>query len=304
MATTSSAALDGDDTTAGRARYHSADNNFTFAWPPVPARQFVAEREAAFDPATPTRLIALDCADALRTAYPATTPTLLLRYARLCAGDQIVTRFAAAGEIAYVIAGAGASENGGERIAWAAGDVFCFPGGDETRHRAGAADCLLLLATNEPLLAFERLRPPARGEAVVEAVHWPAAEVRRQFEAVWKRPITPETTGHALLLSSAALAPSPDTIPSINVAFNTLAAGCDQRPHRHNGVAVVYAIQGAGVYSIVDGERIDWIDGAVQITPPASLHSHHNRGSARMKCLIFQDEALHIYTRTSGFSFK
>ena len=303
MATAGLAATRGDEGAAGRARYHSADNNFTFAWPPVPARQFVAERDAAFDPTTPTGLIALDCADAMATAYPATTPTLLLRYARLRAGDQIVTRFAASGEIAYVIAGSGASESAGERIDWGQGDVFCFPGGGETRHRAHAEDCLLLIATNEPLLAFERLRPPAPGDAAVEAVHWPAGEVRRQFEPVWRRPITPETTGHAVLLSSAALAPSQNTMPSINVAFNTLEAGRDQRPHRHNGVAVVLAIQGAGVYSMVDGERIDWIDGAVQITPPAALHSHHNRGSARMECLIFQDEALHTYTRTPGFSF-
>jgi gentisate 1,2-dioxygenase len=286
-------------TPASRARYHSADNNFTFAWPPVPARQFLAEREAAFAADSPTGLIALDCADVLATPYPATTPTLLMRYARLQAGEALATRFAAAGEIAYVIEGAGESRNGGDSIAWAKGDVFCFPGSAETRH-AAAADSLLFIATNEPLLAFEKLRP---GEAVVEALHWPAGEIAQRLEAVWQRPITPETTGHAVLFSSDALAPSTNTLPSINVALNTLESGADQRPHRHNGVAVVLAIQGEGVHSIVDGKRIDWVDGAVQITPGASLHSHHNRGPGRMACLIFQDEALHYYTRTPGFSF-
>jgi gentisate 1,2-dioxygenase len=284
---------------SSRARYHSADNNFTFAWPPVPARQFLAERNAAFDPACPTGLIALDCADALGTPYPATTPTLLMRYARLRAGESLATRFAASGEIAYVIKGGGESHNGSDTIAWGKGDVFCFPGGNETQH-AAASDSLLFIATNEPLLAFEKLQP---GEAVVEAVHWPAAEIARQFEAVWQRPITPETTGHAVLFSSEALAPSTNTLPTINVAINTLESGGDQRPHRHNGVAVVLAIQGEGVHSIVDGQRIDWVDGAVQITPGASMHSHHNRGTGRMACLIFQDEALHYYTRTPGFSF-
>ena len=33
------------------------------------------------------------------------------------------------------------------------------------------------------------------------------------------------------------------------------------------------------------------------------MHWHHNRGTERMACLIFQDEALHYYTRTPGFSF-
>lgn len=286
-----------------RARYFSSDNNFEFAWPAVPARQFLTERDRAFDPEGATGLIALDCSDALETAYPATTPTLLLRYVRVRAGETLTTKYPASGEIYYVLNGKGESENSGDVIAWSARDLFCFPGGVETTHRAGAEDCLLLVGTNEPLLAFENLRPPEAGRTKIEAVHWPADEIDRQFQEVWKRPITDNTTGHAVLFSSAALAPSPDAIPSINVAINTLAAGCDQRPHRHNGVAVTLSIQGAGVHSIVDGERIDWSDGAVQITPPAAMHSHHNCGDRRMECLIFQDEALHYYTRTPGFSF-
>jgi gentisate 1,2-dioxygenase len=68
-------------------------------------------------------------------------------------------------------------------------------------------------------------------------------------------------------------------------------------------VAVTFSLQGEGVYSMIDGERVDWSDGAAQITPATRLHSHHNRGSQRMRSLIFQDEGLHYYTRTPGFSF-
>jgi gentisate 1,2-dioxygenase len=89
----------------------------------------------------------------------------------------------------------------------------------------------------------------------------------------------------------------------VNCAVNTLESGKDQRPHRHNGVAVTLCIRGQGVYSQIDDQRVDWIDCGVQITPPAALHSHHNRGPERMECLIFQDEALHYYTRTPGFSW-
>jgi gentisate 1,2-dioxygenase len=93
------------------------------------------------------------------------------------------------------------------------------------------------------------------------------------------------------------------TIPSINVAINTLAPGGDQRPHRHNGVAVTLAIQVEGIYSMIDGQRVDWSTGAAQITPATLLHSHHNRGVKRMRSLVIQDEGLHHYTRTPGFSF-
>jgi hypothetical protein len=42
---------------------------------------------------------------------------------------------------------------------------------------------------------------------------------------------------------------------------------------------------------------------AYPATTPTLLHSHHNRGSLRMRSLVIQDEGLHFYTRTPGFSF-
>jgi gentisate 1,2-dioxygenase len=286
-----------------RARYHTSENPFTFEWPPVPIRQFLAERDRAFDPATPTGEIVLDASDALGTRYPATTPTLLARYLKIRAGERLRTRFAAGGEIYYVISGAGESRNGNDAIAWRCGDVYSFAGGGEAVHRAGPEDCLLFVATDEPLLAFECLRAPAPGDAVAETVHWPAAEIESRFEAVWQRPSSDKATGRSVMVSTLALAPSYMTIPSINVAINTLEPGCDQRSHRHNGVAVTLAIQGEGIYSMIDGQRVDWSNGAAQITPATALHSHHNRGTKRMRSLVIQDEGLHHYTRTPGFSF-
>jgi len=286
-----------------RARYQTSENPFTFEWPRVPIRQFLAERDQAFDPRTPTGEIALDASDDLGLRYRATTPTLLVRYLKIRAGEALHTRFAAGGEIYYVLAGAGESRNGNDTIAWGCADVYSFAGGGEAVHRAGREDCLLFVATDEPLLAFEGLRPPAPGAAVAETVHWPAHETERRFQAVWQRPGSERATGRSVMFSTLALAPSYMTMPAINVAINTLEAGCDQRPHRHNGVAVTLAIQGEAVYSMIDGERVDWSSGAAQITPATCLHSHHNRGNKRMRSLVVQDEGLHHYTRTPGFSF-
>jgi len=286
-----------------RARYHIAENGFAFEFPAVPVRKFLRERDAAFDAQTPTSAIVLDTSDVLGTRYLATTPTILCRYLKLRAGESMRTAFVASGEIFYVMSGHGESRNGKDDIAWVAGDAFCFPGGSESVHRAGNRDSLLFCVTNEPLLAFERLRAPAPGDAFVETTHWPAAEIDHRFEAIWQRPITAETTGYSVQFTSLALAPSINTIPSINCSINTLAAGSDQRPHRHNGVAVTLAIQGEGVHSTIDGQRVDWVTGAAQITPATSMHSHHARGDQRMRSFVIQDEGLHFYTRTPGFSF-
>jgi quercetin dioxygenase-like cupin family protein len=287
-----------------RARYHIAENGFAFKFPAVPIRQFLRERDLAFDARTPTGPIALDTSDVLGTPYQATTPTILCRYLKIRAGEPLATTFVASGEIFYVMSGSGESCNGDDTIAWGAGDVFCFPGGGETAHRAGDRDSLLFCVTNEPLLGFERLRAPSPGHAAVETTHWPAGEIDGHFEAVWRRPLTPDTTGYSVQFTSLALAPSINTIPSINCSINTLAAGTDQRPHRHNGVAVTLAIQGDGVHSTIDGQRVDWSTGAAQITPATLMHSHHARGDKRMRAFVIQDEGLHFYTRTPGFSFE
>lgn len=289
---------------ARRARYHIAENGFAFQFPPVPMRQFLRERDIAFDPQTPTRSIALDSADVLGTDTPATTPTILCRYLKIRAGETLRTNYVASGEIFYVMSGIGESRNAEDTIAWVAGDVFCFPGGGETAHRATGPDGLLFCVTNEPLLAFERLRAPAPGSARVETTHWPASVIDGHFEAVWRRPMTADTTGYSVQFTSHALAPSINTIPSVNCSINTLASGADQRPHRHNGVAVTLAIQGEGVHSIIDGQRIDWSTGAAQITPATLMHSHYARGDKRMRSFVIQDEGLHFYTRTPGFSFQ
>ena len=286
-----------------RAEYHDPAFAFDFKWPPIPRRQFLAERDRAYDPATVTAEVPLDISSDLGTNYPATTPLIFCRYLRIAAGQQYASHYQASGEIFFVIEGTGQSVNGDDRIEWGKGDLFCFPGGRRTMHRAGQVDCLLFCATNEPQLAFEHLQPPRPGNEVIQTVHYPAEKIAQQFEPVFARPRTSTDSGQALLFSSAAVGQCRNTLPSINVVINTLEAGGDQRAHRHNGVAVTLALECEGVYSMVEGDRIDWSRGAAQITPSTEFHSHHNRGSQRMVSLVIQDEGLHYYTRTPGFSW-
>jgi gentisate 1,2-dioxygenase len=285
-----------------RARYLSNENGFAFSYPPVPAHQFKAEHDRATDQGAPTGAIMLDASEALGTVYPATTPTLLCRYIRVRAGEQYSVTYAASGEVCYVMSGRGDSTNGADSIAWQQGDVFCLPGGVETTYCADE-DSLLFNVTDEPLLACAGARAPKKGGSAVEAVVWRGEEIDRLLDAVYQRPITENTTGSSVQFSTRRTEPNYTTIPFINTAINTLTPGCDQRPHRHNGVAVTLAIQGDGIYSKIDGARIDWVTGVAMITPATTLHSHHNRGDKRMRSLVIQDEGLHVYTRTPGFSF-
>ena len=164
-----------DTTYTRRARYFDSGNAFNIKYPPVPCHQFLEERDRALEPATGTALIPLDLSEPLEIDFPVTTPLILTCYARVRAGDALTTRFKASGELYYAIAGAGETTKGADRIQWAAGDVFCLPGGGEAIHAAADQDCVLWIITNEPELAFEHLEPPQPGDAVTEAVHYPVS---------------------------------------------------------------------------------------------------------------------------------
>ena len=295
--------LQTDSTPAARARYYDPENFFSFKWPAVPRRQFLAERDQAFAATVATGEILLDSSDVLQTAYPATTPLLLARYLCIREGEQLhVTRRASA-ELLYVLRGEGTSVGCGDSIEWGVGDTFCFPGGDEVIHQTGK-HTVLFSVCNEPLLRYEALQPaPLGGHDRVQPIHWPKHEMDERFEAIFARPDTEQTSGRALQLSSAAMEPARYPVPTMNVAINTLQPGGDQRPHRHNGVAITLAVVGEGVHSMIEDERVDWSEGAAQITPATELHSHHNRGDKRMVSLVVQDEGLHFYARTPGFSW-
>lgn len=290
-------------TAASRARFFNSGNAFNIKLPPVPDTAFAAEPARALHPDAPTGLIACDISDQLGCAFPATTPFVLARYARIRPGEALTTNFVATGSIWYVIKGAGETECAPERFAWSAGDAFLLPGGMQSHHRAGPEGAVLWVVTNEPQLAFEGARAPAPGGAPTEAVHYPAAEIERQLDRIYEAAADEETAGFALVLSSDKQEAARNVLPSLTLAMNSLPPGTFQRPHRHNSVAVTLIVKGEACYSSVDGRRKDWTPWATTITPPTSVHSHHNDGGERALFLIVQDGGLYYHGRTMGFSF-
>lgn len=283
-----------------RAVYFNSGNAFMRSLPPVPDDNFTAEPAKALDPRTPSSLIACDRSRELGCAFPATTPLILARYARIRAGEKLEADFRASGVIGYVIGGSGSTECGGERVEWRAGDALLLPGGLPHTHKA-KDDAVLWLVTNEPQLAFEHLRPPAPGEAPTEVVHYPAEEIARQVELLHQVGRNRDEAGCALVLSSEKQQEIRNVLPTLTVAMNSLPAGETQKAHRHNSVAVALIVQGEGCYSMIDGRRKDWSPWATTITPPTALHAHHNAGSRRALFFIVQDGGLYSFTRAPGF---
>ncbi len=286
-----------------RALYFNTGNAFNLKLTEVPDVSFTDEPARALDPRTPTGLIACDRSGELGTAFAATTPLVLARYARIRAGESLSAAFEASGVIVYAMVGSGSTDCAGEQISWSAGDVMVLPGGAATVLRAGAQDAVLWIVTNEPQLAFERLRAPAPGDAPTDVVHFPAAEIERQIELIYEVGRGQDIAGSALIFASTKQEALRNVLPTLTVAMNTLPPGVSQRAHKHNSVAVSLVIEGEGCHSMVDGRRKDWAAWATTVTPATSVHSHHNEGARRATFLIVQDGGIYYHTRALGFAF-
>jgi gentisate 1,2-dioxygenase len=284
-------------------RLFNTGNAFNVQLPPVLDRSFIEEPRQAFDAATPTGLIPCDMSTDLDCAFPATTPLVLVHYAKIRAGETLTTDFVASGVIAYVISGSGSTRCAGEHIVWNAGDLFVLPGGEPATHAADAADAVLWIVTNEPQLAFENLRAPAPGHAPTDVVHYRAAEIARQIALLYDIGRNEQIAGSALIFSAERQEATRNILPTLTVAMNSLPGGVVQRPHRHNAVAVSLIIKGDRCFSVIDGRRKEWSPWATTITPPVSVHSHHNGGNEQALFLIIQDGGIFYHTRAMGFEF-
>jgi gentisate 1,2-dioxygenase len=287
-----------------RARYFDSGNAFNIVYPDVPAASFVAERDAALDPATGTALISCDQSAAMGLPFPATSPLVLASYARVRAGESLRVDARATVVLAYVIDGSGRAAQGTDAIEWNTGDVFSLPGGLPIQLVSRERDSVLWVVTNEPELAFERVVPPAPGEGLVEAAHFPAATIAEELVRARARLAGQLVAGLAVVFASERLEARKNISPSLTVAMNQLEAGGTQTAHSHNSVAVSLAIEGSRCYSMVGGVRKDWVPYVTMVTPPTSVHSHHNEGKGLAHWLIVQDGGLYYHCRTMGFQFE
>jgi gentisate 1,2-dioxygenase len=285
-----------------RAIYYVPSRAFDHGLPDVPVHVFERQLDQVLDPGTPTGIVLLDLSEALQLPHPATTPLILTRYCVVRAGETLSHRFAATGEVHYVLYGSGVSANGRDEIDWDAGDCFSFAGGEATSHRA-VADSLLFSVGNEPELAYTHTVP--RPEAPISAAVWRSARIEAMLAAVHDSAGPQQTAGRSISFSTPAINDlvSGAMLPTMMVAINSLEPGGTQRWHRHNSVAVTVAISGDGTYSIIGDQRVPWRRFGVMVTPPRLPHSHVNPGAEMMRSLVVQDGPLFYHCRSVGFEW-
>ena len=164
-------------TAAARARFFNSGNAFNVKLALVPAAQFGAVAAKELAPGAATGVHPRDLSAAIGCACPAITPLMLARYAVIRSGETLALDTHATGLLSFVLRGAGAAE----AFNWRAGDVFLLPGGAVALH--ATEDAVPWLVGNEPLLAFEGLRPGLLPIAPVH--HQPCIIPPRRSSGSW-----------------------------------------------------------------------------------------------------------------------
>lgn len=283
-----------------RARYFNSANAFNIHLPPVPARVFVPSGTDTLADGGASGFQLCDQSTQLGCPWPATTPFMLARYARVAPGNVLEADFAASGSIWYVIAGSGQVRTHDETLNWEQGDVFHLPAGAALLTATSVQAAILWLVTDEPMLAYHRLRPAPAQEG---AVHFKAGDIAAQIERIHRAMPDAETSGMAVVFSSHAMQARRNLMPALTLSLNTLMPGCAQPPHRHNSAALTLVVAGQACHSQVDGMTCPWSEWATLVTPAGAPHSHHNEGPRRADFLIVQDGGLYYEGRTMGFEF-
>lgn len=292
----------GQPALAAAARFISVEDGFNIKRPELAPHCFDAERARALEAPTSTGVVPLDRSDLLLTPYPATSPLLLASFVCIRAGDAMTTRPKASGEIYYVVRGDGRTIQEGRTLAWGPGDIFCLPGGVDVTHRADG-DCVLFSVTDEPMLAFAKVRPERPADAPIGIVHYPASMIAAELQALCERHLDADTAGRALFLTSRKMETERTCLPSLTLTLNAVKPGEAQRPHKHNAAAIVFIIKGGSCHSTIGDRSFAWREHSVLLTPPNAVHAHRNTGDKTAVSLIVQDGGLHYHCRTMGFEF-
>lgn len=295
---------------ADRARYVPVEQGFNIKRAPIAPQAFVAEMNRAFAIGAPTGLIPLNLSETLGTAYPATTPFMLTRYARVRKGERLTCTLAASGEMWAVLRGAGRLDRGDATIAWRENDILALPGGVASVWHADE-EAVLWVTTDEPALAFGGVRPEVGARAPIEPTHYRATDIAGELRKLYVREMTPDTPGRALFMATERTALLGTCLPSMTLTLNAVRPGESQRPHRHNAAAIVLALREARCRSTIGGITFPWTQFVTLLTPAGAPHDHHNAleidGKVRdddiALALIVQDGGLYYYGRTMGFVF-
>jgi len=275
----------------------------------IPVRTFSPDLYAE----GPSRVIPLDLSAELGIGSgAATSPGLLANFVRIKAGERVPTSPNATSELYYVLYGHGYSAVNGRLINWEKGDFVTLPAGCRSMHYAHA-DTALYWVTDEPLLRYLGAQAT---EPRFRATKFARADAVVELQRIAARPGANDKSRVSVLLANAEEEQTLTLTHVLWAMFGLLPAGQQQRPHRHQSVALDLILDcPEGCYSllgdrldergeIINPTRVDWVPGGAFVTPPGTWHAHVNESDRDAHLIPVQDAGLQTYLRALDIRFS
>jgi gentisate 1,2-dioxygenase len=273
----------------------------------VPFRNFLPTLYANGE----TRVVPLDLSQELACPSPATGPGLCANFVRIDTGDAVTLDPNASSQVFYTISGSGQVVQGDSVFPFSQGDFFTLPGGTAATLSANAT-ATLYYVNDAPLMTYlgvtstsprfsPTLYPSARAQAELNKVAQDANAGRRNRISV--------------LLGNVNFPQTRTVTHTLWAMFGMVTANSQQRPHRHQSIALDFIVScEPGCYSLVGTEvdehgnivnptRVDWEPGMAFVTPPGYWHAHFNESKADAYLIPIQDAGLQTYLRALDIRF-
>ncbi|HWF71663.1 MAG TPA: cupin [Mycobacterium sp.] len=242
----------------------------------------------------------------------ATSPALLANFVRIRAGEQIDTSPNATSQLYYVLHGRGFAAINGHLVKWEKGDFLTLPAGAQSVFYADT-EATMYWVHDEPLLRYlgvDATRPKFR------PTKFRRADAVAKLEDIASRPGANDKSRVSVLLANANQEQTLTITHVLWAMFGVLPAGQEQRPHRHQSVALDLILDAppSGCYTllgtrlddrgeIVDPVRVDWQAGGAFTTPPGMWHAHFNETDQPAHLIPVQDAGLQTYLRSLDIKF-
>ena len=284
----------------------AADPISSGATPRIPVKTFSSELYAS----GATRVVPLDLSKELKTPYPVTGPSVLASFVRIKAGESISTSADATSEFFYVIKGKGHTETEKGAIEWREGDIFVLPGMAAVHH--ADADTAFYMVNDSPLLAYLGVE---KSKSRFQPTLYTRAMIMTELEKARNDPDAGKRSRVSVLLANKNFDQTLTITHTLWSMFGIVPPGTRQLPHRHQSVALDFAVEAKpGVYTLIgpelnadgsikDAIRVDWVKGAGFVTPAGYWHEHVNESGTDAYVMPIQDAGLHSYLRTLDIQF-
>lgn len=254
--------------------------------------------------------------------YNATTPNLLANFIKIKGDDEYVStnyipNMMASSHFFYIMQGTCKIIINNTPFSLSEGDIFISPqfhsiqikNNIDSEKNIDKEDLYIYYINDSPLLHY-------LGSIPIKPIFQPAIYPKDYLSSQLTNLSNPKNNRKGILLSNEDTDKlGINTItPVLWCLYNELPPNTDQKPHKHNSVALdlcIESLDSDNIYTLIGEEldqngdiinpkKIHWKKNEMFITPPGLWHSHHNKGDTYAYILPIQDAGLLLYQRILG----